>query len=113
MAAKSKIQQIDHPKLNGPINEDSPQLRQPSLVDESYKIAIDALNCEVHTLLYRPHNGFANYTIATITIKDGKVTDIQYSEPYNGTESLIRMDMLNGRLLEKMRRNYPAGFTFV
>ena len=111
MAAKPKIQQIDHPKLNGPINGEGGAPPEPKL-DESYKISKDKLNCEVHTLLYRPHNGFANYTIATITIKDGVVDDIKYSEPYNGTESLIRMDMENGKLLEKMRRNYPAGYRF-
>jgi len=77
---------------------------------ESYKIAPKDLNCEVHTLLYRPHNGFANYTIATIKIEEGIVTDIQYSDPYNGAEALWRMDVLNGRLLEKLRRNYPTGF---
>lgn len=79
-------------------------------LEEGWRLEPNEVNCEVNTMMYRPHEGFANYTIATMTIKNGKVVDIQYSDPLNGTESLIRMDVKNGQLLEKLRRAYPAGY---
>lgn len=64
----------------------------------------------VHTICYRPHNGFANYTIGTLTIEKGVVKKIEYSDPYAAFETIIRLELMNEKKVEHMRRNYPAGF---
>lgn len=65
---------------------------------------------EVHTLLFRPHQGFANFTVATLELNDGKVTGARFSDPYAGFEAAAQLTIRNDKLLEWMRSHYPPGF---
>lgn len=67
----------------------------------------------MHTLVYRPHQGFADYAVATVEVEDGKVKSVTLSDPYCAIEARDRMDYQNRQLLEKLRRNYPAGYQHV
>lgn len=67
----------------------------------------------VYTPVYKHWQGFANYTINTMTIKDNVVTDQQLGDPYCAMEVLAKLELAYSRLIEKMRRNYPSGFRHV
>lgn len=67
----------------------------------------------VHTIVYKPHQGFADYAVATMTIEDGLIIGTVYSDPYAAFEALAKLELANSRLLEKMRRGYPGGFQHV
>jgi hypothetical protein len=67
----------------------------------------------VHTLVYRPHEGFADYAIATLTIENGVVKKVELSDPYAAFEARAKLDMKNAYHLEDLRQHYPAGFQHV
>ncbi len=64
----------------------------------------------VHALVHKPHEGFANYAIATLEIKNGIVTNMTLGQPYNAFEAKLRMELLNDKRLEELRRTYPAEY---
>lgn len=64
----------------------------------------------VHTLVHKPHEGFANYGIATLEIKNGIVVSMQVGPPYAAFEAAARMELLNNKLLEGLRKTYPAEY---
>lgn len=66
-----------------------------------------------HTLVYRPHEGFANYAVATLKISEGIVEEITLSDPYAGFEAMAKMELLNEKKLEEMRKNYPPEYRHV
>lgn len=66
-----------------------------------------------HTIVYRPHEGFANYAIASITMNDGKIIKTELSQPYAAFEALVKLETINDKQLEKMRRGYPADYRHV
>lgn len=63
---------------------------------------------EVFTIVRRPHEGFADYAVATMTIECGLVKSIVLSDPYAGFEALARLELKNTHLLEFLRKNYPG-----
>lgn len=65
---------------------------------------------QVYTLVHKPHEGFANYAIATIQITNGIVTKTDIGQPFNAFEAKLRMDLKNDALLETLRRNYPGDY---
>lgn len=67
----------------------------------------------VHTLVFRPHEGFADYAVKTLVIRDGIVEEEAMSDPYAGFEALAKLETMNARLLEAMRVKYPAGYRHV
>lgn len=77
------------------------------------KIEPSEFSGKVHTLVYRPHEGFADFAIATLTISEGIVEKIEIGDPYAGFEAMAKLELANSYLLEEMRKNYPAGFRHV
>lgn len=65
---------------------------------------------EVFAIVYKPHNGFSNFAIATIAIEKGIVKKIDVSQNYAGFETIARLDIKMHQKLEAMQLNYPAGF---
>jgi len=65
---------------------------------------------EVHSIVYKPHNGFANFAIATLTIEKGIVKHVEVSQNYAGFETIARFTQILERTLDQMQRTYPAGF---
>ncbi len=80
--------------------------RRPSIKPEEF-------SGELHTLVYRPHEGFADYAVATVMIEGGKVVSVELSDPYCAIEARDKMDYLNRNLLERLRRAYPSGYQHV
>lgn len=89
-----------------PRSLDSLMARQSINTDERF-------SGEVKAVVYKPHEGFANYSLTTLTIKDNKVTQIEHSQPMAMFEILIKMDRENEKLLERLRKNYPRGYKFI
>lgn len=87
----------------------APEKKGPAIEDD---ILVDFTG-EVYTLVRRPHNGFANYAIATLTIKNGRVVGQTLSDPYAGFEATARLELANERLLSSLRKNYPPEFQHV
>lgn len=69
-----------------------------------------AFTGQVYTLVHKPHEGFANYGIATIDIKNGVVTKMEVGQPFNAFEAKLRMELKNDAKLEELRRNYPGDY---
>jgi hypothetical protein len=67
----------------------------------------------VYTLVFKPHEGFADYAVASLAIEKGVVTKIELSDPYAGFEAMAKLELANDKLLEKLRRSYPAGYQHV
>lgn len=65
---------------------------------------------EVFAIVYKPHNGFSNFAIATIAIEKGMVKKIDVSQNYAGFETIARLDIKMHAKLEEMQLKYPAGF---
>ena len=63
---------------------------------------------EVYTIVRRPHEGFADYAVASMVIELGVVKSITLSDPYAGFESLARLELKNTHLLEFLRKGYPG-----
>lgn len=82
-------------------------------VSENRNIEPGDFSGTVHTLVYCPHQGFANYAIATLTIVEGLVEKVELSDPYAGFEAMAKMELMNEKLLDKMRGQYPVGFRHV
>jgi len=61
----------------------------------------------VYTLVHKPYQGFADYAVATISIKDGVIESMELSDPYMGFEAMHRLELKNEALLEKLRKTYP------
>lgn len=79
----------------------------------SEKLKTQEFSGVVHTLMYRPWQGFADYSVVTLTIKDGVVVSTEIGQPLAGFEAFAHLDIKNARLLEHMRQNYPQGFQHV
>lgn len=63
----------------------------------------------VFAYIYRPHNGFANYAMVKLLLRNGKVEEvIDVSQPYYGNEVRAKMEIAMAREFEKMRVNYPG-----
>lgn len=41
------------------------------------------------------HNGWPNYRIATVTINKGKVTKVNYSDPFANFEAIAKLEYMN------------------
>lgn len=68
---------------------------------------------EVLTIVPKPHEGFADYSVATLTIEKGVLTKIELSDPYAGFEALMKLEIANAKAFEKMRSSYPPEFRHV
>lgn len=69
---------------------------------------------EVLAFVYRPHNGFANFAIVNLKLKDGEVEDVvEVTQPHAAFEIRAHMETKQAYKLEKMRQNYPSGFQHV
>lgn len=64
----------------------------------------------VYALVHKPHEGFANFGIVTLQLKDGVVCGTEISQPYNGIESLAKLDKLHDEMLEQLRKTYPPEY---
>lgn len=65
---------------------------------------------QVFALVHKPHEGFANYAIATIDITNGIVTKMEVGQPFNAFEAKLRMELKNDARLEELRRSYPGDY---
>lgn len=63
--------------------------------------------------MHKPHAGFADYGIVTLEIVDGIVVKETVGEPYAGFEATARLELLNNKLLEHLRRTYPPEYQHV
>lgn len=69
---------------------------------------------QVLTFIYRPHEGFADFSIVSMRLKDGKVTEVEdISDPYLPFEARARMETKMDQTMETMRRSYPEGHRHV
>lgn len=64
----------------------------------------------VYALVHKPHEGFANFGIVTLKLKDGVIVATDISQPYNGLEALAKLDILNDKALEALRKTYPPEY---
>lgn len=68
----------------------------------------------LHAFKYRPHEGFADFCIVTLQLKNGVVESVtEVSDPYAAIECRIKMEIKQAYHIEKMRLEYPAGFQHV
>lgn len=86
-----------------------PQEKKPQAPEPAATLAIDAkFSGVIHTLVRKPHNGFANFAVATMTIEAGVIKRIELSDPYVGFEALHKLELKNENLLAGLRKNYPS-----
>lgn len=66
------------------------------------------------SFVYRPHNGFADFAIVKMHLKEGVVVSVEdVSDPYTAMEARARMEMKQAYEMEKMQRSYPEGYQHV
>lgn len=61
-----------------------------------------------HAMVYKPHEGFANYAVATIVMIDGEIESVAYGIPRNKLDLFAEVDDKNNKLFEEMRKHYPT-----
>lgn len=88
-------------------------------IDGNDKLVVQSLDTddkfsgEVKAVVYKPHEGFADFSLTTLNIKDNKIINIKHSQPMAAFEILVKMDRENEKLLDRMRKNYPKGYKFI
>lgn len=85
-------------------------VKEPELKEH---VPLTSYTGSIWGLTYKPHNGFADYSVTEFVIQDNKVVGIIESDPYAGIEALLKLELQNARNLEKLRVKYPAGYRFV
>lgn len=65
---------------------------------------------KAYIIVQKPHQGFQDFAIMTTTLKDGVIVDVAYSDPYLPIELMARLELLNEKQLEELKRTYPPGF---
>lgn len=108
--ASADKQKDGNRKVEGEVSQD-----QRNLVEEGeLKKKLLLFTGEAVALIYRPHNGFANYAYVRFQMKDGQITGIEeLSQAYAGFEVIARMEIKIERKYEEMKRHYPEGFQHV
>ncbi len=61
------------------------------------------------TIVCYKHNGWTNYRIATITIEDGKVAKVNYSDPYANFEVIQKLELANDYANMRLNANWQDG----
>lgn len=79
----------------------------PLQKDKLYNVP-NEFNGTIYTIVPRPNQGFANFAIADVEIKDGVVQKITLSEPYAFFEAIARLEIRNEKMLTEMNRKYPV-----
>lgn len=80
---------------------------------KDFRINSQTYTGKVHTMIVAPWQGFADYSVVTIMFLGGEIESIQYSKPLNAEEARITLDLMNARLLDELRKAYPAGHNCV
>ena len=57
------------------------------------------------------NQGFRNFRIVTLTIKNGKVESQDYSDPYASFETISRMEMANELSIHRLNNSWESGKT--
>ena len=59
------------------------------------------------------NQGFKNFRILTLHIKDGIVEKIDYSDPYANYEAIARLEITNENAVHNLNANWKSGATLV
>jgi len=59
------------------------------------------------------NQGFKNFKIVTLYIRDGIVEKIEYSDPYANYEAIARLELSNENAVHNLNANWKAGATLV
>jgi hypothetical protein len=57
------------------------------------------------------NQGFRNFRVLTLHIKDGIVEDIKYSDPYASYEAIARLELWNELSVHNLNNNWKPGAT--
>lgn len=57
------------------------------------------------------NQGFRNFRIITLNIEHGKVTKVEYSDPYANFEAISRMELWNEMGILNLNNNWQPGKT--
>ncbi len=57
------------------------------------------------------NQGFRNFRIVTLTIEDGEVKEIEYSDPYASFEAMAKMELWNMDSIIKLNNKWVDGAT--
>lgn len=87
-----------------PVDYKGPRI--PELPNERY-------TGQFHTIVQKPHNGFQNFAIMTADVKDGVIKKVEFTQSWSGWETVARLELLNEKKMEELKRTYPAGFQSV
>jgi inactivated superfamily I helicase len=58
---------------------------------------------------YNNNNTFRNFKIATLTIEKGKVTEVDYSDPYANFEAIAILEIQNERAIDNLNNRWEHG----
>ncbi len=99
MSKSSKLAAVDVSKLS-PDPVDEPELKA-------------GICCIARTLECSLNNGYNNFRIVTMVIKNGKVVETTYSDPFALFEAIAKLQIMNDQSSISLNMNWKNGLAWV